>query len=288
MKKRIVILGCENSHAETFLRYIREDGDAPDVVGVYSDEPAAAAALAKKYGVPVLGRPDEAAGRVDGAMITARSGSLHYRYAAPYITPGAALFIDKPITVSEEEALKLARRLSAAGVPVTGGSSCRYERTVRRLKADAAAGTGGRTVGGYVRSPLYPDSRYDGFFFYAQHLAEIVMEIFGRYPERVAAYGNCGNVTVVFRYAAYDVTGLYAAGTDGYYAVRASEKGTDGGALDIGDDCFRAEYEAYRGILYGGGQPVPYDDLIAPVFVMNAIVRALQTGSEQPVRRFTV
>ena len=114
------------------------------------------------------------------------------------------------------------------------------------------------------------------------------MEIFGRYPERVATYGNGGNVTVVFRYAAYDVTGLYAAGTDGYYAVRASEKGTDGGALDIGDDCFRADYEAYRGILYGGGQPVPYDDLIAPVFVMNAIVRALQTGSEQPVRRFTV
>lgn len=288
MKKRIVILGCENSHAETFLRYIREDGDAPDVVGVYSDEPAAAAALAKKYGVPVLSRPDEAAGRVDGAMITARRGSVHYAYAAPYVVPGAALFIDKPITVSEEEALRLARALAKAGARVTGGSSCRYERTVRKLKADAAAGVGGRTMGGYVRCPLRPTSRYDGFYFYAQHLTEVVMEIFGRYPERVAAFESGGGVTAVFRYGAYDVTGLYAADVEPYFALRASETATDGGALDIGDDCFRAEYEAYRAILAGGAQPEPYADLIAPVFVMNAVVRALKTGREEPVRRFTV
>ena len=52
--KRIAILGCENSHADAFLRFIKEKEEFSDVavVGVYSDDTAAAEALNEKYGVP--------------------------------------------------------------------------------------------------------------------------------------------------------------------------------------------------------------------------------------------
>ena len=38
--KKIAILGCENSHANNFLKYIKENPEFSEieVVGVYSDE----------------------------------------------------------------------------------------------------------------------------------------------------------------------------------------------------------------------------------------------------------
>ena len=47
--KKIVILGCENTHADTFLGFIKNDADFSDVevLGVYSDDKAAAESLAE-------------------------------------------------------------------------------------------------------------------------------------------------------------------------------------------------------------------------------------------------
>lgn len=285
--KKIVILGCENSHADTFLRLMRQDARWKDteVAGVYSDEPSAVAALCEKYGVRPMTHYAELAGQVDGAMVTARHGGNHYRYAEAYLKSGAALFLDKPITISEEEAVRFAREFRQYKTKVTGGSTCKFEDTVLRLKADAAGEKGGKTVGGFVRCPLISQSVYGGYFFYAQHLVEIVSEIFGAYPDRVSACENSGKITVIFRYGDYDVTGLYVDGSQDYYALRAFQEGTDGGALTIDDVCFGRELESFRRILYGGEQEISYARLIAPVFVMNAIVRSLSSGREERVRR---
>ena len=104
--KRIAILGCENSHANNFLKAIRENEEYSDyeVVGIYSDEAEATEKLNAEYGVPVMASFDEAVGRVDGLIITARHGKNHYKYAEPYIKSGIPMFIDKPITVDCGEA----------------------------------------------------------------------------------------------------------------------------------------------------------------------------------------
>ena len=51
--KKIVILGCENYHANSFLDFIRDEEKYKDVevVGVYSDDAEAANKLCEKYGV---------------------------------------------------------------------------------------------------------------------------------------------------------------------------------------------------------------------------------------------
>ena len=88
--KRIAILGCENSHAATFLDFIFNTEDYKDieVVGVYSNEPEASKALNEKFGVPILNDYKDAVGKIDGLIITARHGDLHYEYARPYIESG--------------------------------------------------------------------------------------------------------------------------------------------------------------------------------------------------------
>ena len=122
--KRIAILGCENSHANAFLKFIREREEFSDVevVGVYSDQKEAAEKLREQFGVPVLDDYGEAVGGLDCLIITARHGDNHYKYAKPYMDAGIPMFIDKPITCSEEEAVAFMREARDRGIRLCGGS----------------------------------------------------------------------------------------------------------------------------------------------------------------------
>ena len=138
--KKIAILGCENSHANNFLKFIKAKEEFKDieVVGVYSDDIPAAEKLRDMFGVPVLDDYADAVGKIDGLIITARHGDNHYKYAKPYIESGIPMFIDKPITVKEEEAVEFMQKLRANNVRVCGGSSLKQDTFVMQLKDEAA------------------------------------------------------------------------------------------------------------------------------------------------------
>ena len=85
-KKKVVILGCENSHADLFLQFMQKHPvryQDIEVVGVYTDEIEEAKKLNEKYGVYVMSSYDEMVGKVDGVINTARLGSNHYKYCQP-------------------------------------------------------------------------------------------------------------------------------------------------------------------------------------------------------------
>lgn len=290
--KKIVILGCENSHADMFLGFMKGNEKYADlqVAGVYSDDKTAAEKLAEKYGVKVMSAYDEAAGRVDGVIVTARHGNNHYKYAAPYVKTGVPMFIDKPITVNEEEALKLARECKAAGVRLTGGSTCVHDERVQTLKNERDNNKDGKTISGFIRCPINLKNNYGDFFFYSEHLVGIMSTIFGYYPESVKAYKNAEKITVVFRYKDYDVTGLYVDKNNLYYAMRIAENGVHGEELPINElnPCFKMEFNSFYGLLCGEKQRLSYEDFIAPVFVLNAIQRSLDSGNEEKINKFEV
>ena len=85
--KKIAILGCENSHANTFLKFIKENKKFSDieVIGVYSKDREASEKLRETFGVAILDDYTDAVGKIDGLVITARHGDDHYKYAKPYI-----------------------------------------------------------------------------------------------------------------------------------------------------------------------------------------------------------
>lgn len=291
--KKIVILGCENSHADIFLGFHRDNPKYKDVevIGVYSEEAEAAQKLSKTYGVKVMQSYDEAVGQVDGVIVTARHGDNHYKYAKPYIKSGVPMFIDKPITIDEEEALRLAVECREAGVKLTGGSSCVHAEWVQKLKKEREEDFDGKTLGGYLRCPINLDNPYGGFFFYSEHLVGVMSEIFGFYPKSVKAFKNEEKLTVVFRYADYDVTGLYTdKNFSCYYAMRVSEHHVNGSEFPITgeSDCFKVEFDEFYSLLKGGEQRLSYKDFIAPVFVMNAVKQSLESNREVAVREFEI
>lgn len=284
--KKIAILGCENSHADNFLKFIknREEFADVEVIGVYSDDLPAAEKLHEKFGVTVMNDYADAVGKIDGLVITARHGDNHYKYAKPYIESGVPMFIDKPITVKEDEAIEFMRCLREKNVRISGGSSLKQDIYVEELKNDAKNEVDGKTLGGLVRAPYSGENAYGGFYFYAQHLVEMVCEIFGRFPISVTAKQNGKQIHVLFHYEEYDCVGVFTDGNYLYYACRMAEKGTKSLNIPSSNDWFYREFKEFYELLEGGEQTCTYEEFISPVFIMNAIERSLASGAEEPVR----
>lgn len=286
--KKVVILGCENSHADLFLQFLEEKPEfaGVEVVGVYSVEREAAEKLHQRFGVPVMETFGELAGQVDGVIVTARHGDKHYPFAEPYLQAGVTLFLDKPVAIREEDAILFLSKTRQLGVKVTGGSCLRYAGAVAQAKAGHDAAEGGNTVGGVVRSPMNCDPQYGGFYFYAQHVVDMVMEIFGHRPESVQATTDKNGVrTVIFHYANYNVVGVYTEGSSEYFALRFGINGSQGGQVtgeQLGD-CFYTEFQKFYDLLMGGQMTETYEDLFSPVFVMNAIQRATVSGKPEKI-----
>lgn len=285
--KRIAILGCENSHANAFLTFIREKEEFCDVevVGVYSDDLAAAEKLNEKFSVPVMNNYADAVDKIDGLIITARHGDNHYKYAKPYIDSGIPMFIDKPITIHEDEAVDFMRSLIDNNIRISGGSSLKQDVFVQQLKQENENEIGGSTIGGYVRAPYQSENEYGGFYFYAQHLVEMVCEIFGRFPVSVTAKKNGKQIHVLFHYENYDYVGLFCDKNYVYYASRMAQTSANSFVIPTTNDWFYEEFKEFYGILSGKRQTVGYAEFISPVFIMNAIMRSLESEKEELVRK---
>ena len=288
--KNIIILGCENSHANTFLNFIRDDEKYSDinVLGVYSDDMEACNKLKEKYNVNILNSYSDCVNKVDGVIITARHGDNHFKYAKTYIESGVPMFVDKPITISEKEAVDFMKLCMKYKVRVTGGSCCIHDEFVQTLKKEHLENTYGETIGGLVRAPINLDNIYGGFFFYAQHLVEVLLEIFGRYPKSVKAVQNDKNITVIVRYNSFDIVALFTDGVYVYSALRASKNCNKSSDFVVNGNspCFKIEFDEFYKLLCGEEQKISYSDFISPVFVMNAIVRSLSSGNEENINTF--
>ena len=282
---RIAILGCENSHADSFLGFIKNDARFADVevVGVYTDEPEAAKRISEGFGVFAADSYDAFVGKVDGIIVTARHGDNHLKYAAPYIPYGIPMFIDKPITCDEGEALKLVRELKRHGCKVTGGSCCKHAPLAHELAEVVSTSSHGKVYGGYLRAPISMTNNYGGFYFYSQHLAEVLLTIFGYNPKSVMVKINGNVLTVTVRYDSYDVVAEYVDGNYKYFAYVSCDEGMIGGEYPVSTPLFLTEFEEFYSILTGGEQKVSYEELIAPVNLITAMNRSIESGKEEAV-----
>lgn len=283
---KVAILGCENSHAKNFLKAVLEEKIVDDVafVGVYSDDPEASAALEREFGVPAVESYDAFVGKVDGIIITARHGDNHYKFAKPYMDCGIPMFIDKPITCAEADARAFMQELKQHHVPVSGGSVCILDDYVQELRRAVENQTYGKVHGGYLRAPIMMHSPYGGFFFYAQHLAQVMMEIFGYYPVSVRAFPKGEDVNCTVHYEDYDVSLSYVPNSGVYYASISCEDDVVGGRYYFKDG-FQREFCEFHDLLKGKPQKMSYEDFFAPVYVLNAIARSLESGKEEMINR---
>ncbi len=287
--KKIAILGCENSHANAFLKFVKEKKEFKDVevIGVYSDDTAAANKLNETFKVPVMNTHDELVGKVDGVIVTARHGDNHYKYAKPYLDSKIPMFIDKPFTISEQDTIDFMNEIKSKNIPVCGGSSLKHDKFIQALKKERLDGDND-TLGGLVRAPYSKENDYGNFYFYAPHLVEMVCEVFGRFPENVKATETNDNITVIFHYEGFDAVGLFANKNYRYFAARLSKEKSTAYEIPDSSDWFYQEFKEYYNLLCGGEAVNTLEELASPVFIMNAIQRSLKNGTVEQVEKLEI
>ena len=286
---KVAILGCENSHADAFLSAVIEKKVVNDIefVGLYSEDMEAAQKLHDRFGVYVAQSYDEFVGKIDGLIVTARHGANHYKYAKPYIESGIPMFIDKPITYSEEDAAAFMAELKAHKVPVFGGSMVVFSEGIKKLKESLKMDEYGRVVGGFVRMPVNKCNPYGNFHFYSQHGIQCMMEVFGMNPRSVQVFEKGITYTCVVRYDEFDVVLLYVEDYTAYYQAINYEKKFLGEEISL-DGCAEKEFMEFYELLTTRQQKTSYEEIFAPVYVINAIDRAIKSGKEEPIVKYEV
>ena len=279
---KTAILGVENSHAVAFLEEYKDKSLGVEVIGIYSDEKEAAESLSEKYGVKIMESFDELCGKIDGVIITARHGDNHYKYAKPYIEYGIPMMIDKPITCSEEDAVKFMNELSANNISICGGSIVPLAPAVEKLADIVGNKPYGKILGGNISCPVSLVNNYGDFYFYSQHLAESLLKIFGMNPVSVYAQKRENAVSVIVSYEDFDVTANFLEG--GYKCYGASvyteKEGVIYEKLDFAGKSFGG---LFADILKGTDEGADYSDFIKPVFLINAIKRSFESGKTEKV-----
>lgn len=291
---KIAILGTENSHARAFCNLIYKgcalNGNVPyadfEVIGLCGDNPDENKLLQEITGgkAEISDNGDKWVDEVDAVMVTARHGGKHLAYARKYIEAGKPAFIDKPITIDPEEALELVRLAKKNNVPLCGGSSLgviedtQKMKTLRKAQEDPI-------FGGSVSAPINMKNEWGDFFFYSQHLVQIMTEVFGHNVESVLAVGRENAATLIARYPDYDVSGHY--GTAGYSATIYAKSATHHQSLSLAN-AYLNEFHRFEHMVRTGGMPETYEELITPVFILNAIKEAIDTGKEVKVAKFEI
>ncbi len=292
---KIAILGTENSHARAFSQIIYKGhaalGGVPypdfEIVGICGDNPEENKYLAETYGIPEISDdPNAWVGKVDAIMVTARSGAKHFPYAKKYIEAGIPAFIDKPATFDEAEAVEMVRLAKKHNTPLCGGSTCGVVDDTQCMKLLAKSGKAERIFGGSVSAPISMKNEWGDFFFYSQHLVQIMCEIFGYDIESVQAVSREDAATFIARYKDYDVTGHY--GSSAYSATVYGKNEAWHKNIDLSADGYLREFERFAHMVRSGKMIMSYEELIKPVFILNAIYKSLQTGELVKVNNFEI
>jgi hypothetical protein len=141
----------------------------------------------KKFGVPLVEKPADMIGKVDGMLIEAVDGTVHYERAKPFLEAGIPCFIDKPFTCSVSDAKKILELSVKKKAAVFSSSSLRYAPDVVGYLEDPKPG---KLIGCAVHGPcsLSPiPERNAGLFHYGIHPVEILYTLMGPGCQRVTS-----------------------------------------------------------------------------------------------------
>jgi hypothetical protein len=197
---KLGLLDFDTSHAVEFVKRLNHKGIAEDqwvngaevVVGCpgtskimperipgYTEE-------IKKLGVPLVDKPEDMIGKVDGMLIESQEGGAHWERARPFLEAGLPCYIDKPFTCGTADARKIVELAANKNVPVFSASSLRYAPELAQFVADDKHG---KVIGAlsYGPAPLFDkDATLNpGLYHYGIHAVEVLYTVMGPGCERV-------------------------------------------------------------------------------------------------------
>lgn len=286
---RIGILGSDNSHALAFSKLCNvadEDGcclyDDVRITAIYGrdDDPAHTAQVAEEGRIEFIAeKPDDFFGRVDAVMVVYRNGSYHVPDALPFVEKGIPVWIDKPIASSTADIDKLRRAWQKSGGLITGGSTIKYNYDILTAKNRIESGFFGNVLGGCMNFPGDFSNRYEGLYFYGSHLTEMMLTVFGYNPKSlIAAKAAENKISVIVKYDTFQVVLNFVDSGDYFITVYGDARSLTQ-QMDI-SVIYRLGFDKFVEMLRSGRMPLSFDNLVKPVYILDAIYRSVESGTE--------
>ncbi|HEV3145027.1 MAG TPA: Gfo/Idh/MocA family oxidoreductase [Gemmataceae bacterium] len=204
----------------------------------------------KKLGVPLVEKPEDMLGMVDGMLIESQEGTPHYERAKPFLEAGIPCYVDKPFTCSVADARKLIDLAEKKKLPLFSSSSLRYAPELVEFVGDDKHG---KIHGALAYGPAPENERNPGLFHYGIHAVEIVYTLMGP---------RCDLVSNAYDKSAEVVTGHWKDGRV------ASVRGIRAGQSAYGAMAFTEK----------GVMPVPIGTAVIYRELLKKIVEMFQTG----------
>ena len=278
---KIGIIGSDNSHALAFSKLCNVSNEYPDVkithiFGQNSEETKKVAVTGKIENI--VNDPAEMIGRVDAVMVVFRDGGLHAEYALPFIKNGVPTWIDKPFTISTAETKMLIEEANNSECLLTGGSTCKYAYDTLMLK-NAVEADKSKVVSGMLSFPVMLNSEYGGIHFYAPHLVEMTLQIFGYDIKSVIAHKKGGSIAAVARYDSYDIVMNFAADTVQFSGIVLTRDKNIIRDIDI-SIIYKLGFSKFVEMLRDKKRPFDLHNMLITTTVINAVWESAESGKE--------
>lgn len=286
---RIGILGSDNSHALAFSKLCNipdENGkylyDDVRITAIYGKDDDAAhtkqVAEDGKIGF-IAERSEDFFGKVDAVMVVYRNGSYHVPDALPFVEGGYPVWIDKPIASSIEDINRLKVAWQRGKGLITGGSTIKYNYDILTAKNRIESGYFGEILGGSMNFPGDFANQYEGLYFYGSHLIEMMLSVFGYNPKSLLAAKAAENkICVIVKYDAFQVV-LNYVNSDEYFITVYGDKRSLTQQMDI-SIIYKLGFDKFVGMLRSGEMPLSFENLVKPVYILDAIYKSVEEKKE--------
>jgi len=286
---RIGILGADSSHASAFSKLCNfpetDTGNYPfpevRVTAIYGEDIEQAKQVALACNIcEVVTSPEELLSKVDGVMVLFRDGNVHLPYALPFIESGMPVWIDKPITVTLKDSDLLLEAADKSPSLITGGSTCKYNKEVLELKKMVDQGDLGTVLSGYLNFPCDIYSPYNGIFFYAPHMVEMMFTIFGYEILSITCIKQKDTIRCIGKYEGFSVVLDFTNHVHQSFCMIHGDKKSHVREIKVDTSTYKAGLEQFITMLRTKNMPLPLTKLTAVTKVLTAINDSMSEGKE--------
>lgn len=282
----IGIIGAENSHTKAYAKLIniekRFEGVTVDYV--WGEKPEFAQDAAEGGQIPnIVENTDDMLGKIDALVVDHRHAKYHLEAAWPYVEAGIPTFVDKPFCYRAEEGKKFLEMARKKGTPVTSYSVVPLQQTFKAFKEEMAG------IGDWISGATYGncdlDSQYGGVFFYGVHQVSMVLEAFGYNPEAalVTRDGDFATGSIIYPSGKVVTMGLIKKGAPGFGVTAVGMKDVIDTAVNYDEIPYLTGVEMFLHMFRTGEEPLPHDQILKPVQVLEALEKSLDSETVEPI-----
>jgi hypothetical protein len=289
---RVGIIGTDTSHVPAFTGQFKAHPEwrvkvvaafkagSPDLPTSANRVDGFARTINEKYGVELVDSIDALLEKVDVVLLESVDGRPHLAQATPVLRAKKALFIDKPLAASLDDARRIVQLSKETGTPFFTSSSYRFHPDIPRLRDNPGVG---KVTKVQASSPYNKLEHHPDLYFYAIHGIEALYAVMGP---------GCVSVSRKADATADVTTGKWKDGRIGiYYGPIKGDKPPmirvwgDAGSTDAkGPENYEGLERAIAEFFQTGKPPVDAAETIEMIEFMSAAQVSMERdGAEVPL-----